>query len=240
MTFFNVSTAPRATLGWVQRRYERLFNRPFFKTASQESMGHIKQRGPIHQTHRTPLECDVVISTMVTILFGVSAPLAILRRVAKIVIATLNAVLSRWSSPHVLQKISKRMFPAFANRNTPTAIPSIFAIIRIASSLVHFNPYAILRDGRESILRHPMNGQLLAPKTSARLSVATFSLMGRNVYSRAAVADTFPPAQHRSIFTRFEGFCFNHKSPIALTDVFLSEWLRRFGEFRFTHDGIIA
>lgn len=109
--------------------------------------------GPSFYAHRAAAICKPPVIAFVILLFLISRPSAIIRRIAFLVVNAINGVfLARWLS-HISKKVLKTVPPAFAHANPFGTIFQIPWISAVIASRNHPSP-----DSIDSGLAHIMCG----------------------------------------------------------------------------------
>ncbi len=108
---------------------------------------HSKFSSPIRNALSFPLPSNQARPSIVSVLFGLSSPTAILRKVAFIVVDSFYCMLVGWPSPHIAQKDYEVRLPFSADRYSASTVVRIFRVIRIRRALAHVIPDPILRNG---------------------------------------------------------------------------------------------
>ncbi len=125
-------------LDGINRRHSVLLNMPMGAFAGYSSHSASFSQRVFFAAHRNPYR-----SLQIPILLLSRSPVAIIWRVAEVIIAPLNRMFWRWFRPHICEEPSI-VAPAVADRNAapPVAIPSL--LIGISASLDHGFPTVVL------------------------------------------------------------------------------------------------
>lgn len=96
----------------------------------------------IKKAHSLSLKHDECILCRIPRLYRCGGPSAILFRVAKVIVDTINRVLSARAWSHVYQKVSK-VFPPWIYSNPATSVVFVSWVRRILASRYHVRPCGI-------------------------------------------------------------------------------------------------
>jgi len=139
----------------MNRLSQSAFDRPTKLTkASRQSYALDSQfLSPRDKRLGFSLERNQVICALVASLLRPSGPLAVILRISKRVVDSLNTVFGRWSRSHIFVKRRKRFPPVVANPNVSTPVITILAIVGVIAALEHAPPRFVF--GR---MAHSMSG----------------------------------------------------------------------------------
>jgi len=151
-----------------------------------------EKSAPLCQCFCLSLISNKFIKPTVVVLLLLCCPTTISRLIVTIIVYAVNAVLWSWSMPHIGKKVFKLM-PAFADRNTATAVMFVGRRFFIATSLYHSVPNPVNRSAiffmcRKIILRKL--SAIVIIKASARYSMPCFKRIALYNFSHSAVALT--------------------------------------------------
>lgn len=100
---------------------------------------------PFHKVSSFPVKRNKPIIALITTLFFLGGPMAIIGRIVTVIIFTINRMLYRRPWPHISEKRFKRESPFIAYFNTASAVSFKRMVIRIHTSVFHAIPYPIFR-----------------------------------------------------------------------------------------------
>ena len=160
--------------------------RPTAPQSQQQSVwSYASDVCPLGNAPGRSIECQQVISSAVAVLFCSRRPAAILFRVAKSVVHSLDRVLGTWSKPHVREKHCE-VVPGIANANAAAAIVAVLRCGWIAATGAHPLPDNVLRRAV-----HAVNGAGLATHSTAT-ALATTKITRLNGALVSTVTATMP------------------------------------------------
>lgn len=137
----------------------------------------------------------LVIRAGIPGLFSASGPAAILWRVWTVVVNALNSVLVRRPFAHIGEEVFKRIAPAVANKNSPTAPICKAVVIRVVAALLDAAPCIPLWPNATTP-GHPMGRKPRRPKFSTKTSATDAAPIPQgsavNISCRSAVANARP------------------------------------------------
>lgn len=84
--------------------------------------------------------CDEMVVSAIVLLRFLSRPSTITRFIVAVILSAVNGVLRSWPLAHVGKKIFKRVKPAFANRDTASAVVLEAVVLRAGTTANHAVP----------------------------------------------------------------------------------------------------
>jgi hypothetical protein len=137
--------------------------------------------------------------TLVFSLLGNCRPIAVLWRIAKIVIATFDAigrnfpVPSFWAQSHVGKEILERSFPSITNRNPSAAVRIPALILATITTVTHGTPNAVFVGMPHAVGSGGIPGfGPFSLKASATFGIATTQRTTLHVNNSSARTSAFP------------------------------------------------
>ncbi len=114
-----------------------------------------------------------------------------MRLVMAVIVDAVQGMLRRGAVPHVGVKLSERSTPTRTHANPAAPVIRKAVVLRVFAPLDHVRPRPIF--GRAVLPVRPLVNLIpFSTQTSARLSIAHFQIMGRDVFQGSAVAETLP------------------------------------------------
>lgn len=135
------------------------FNAPAVaeKPIVQRSVWLSESGGPIAQRHTETVKCNNAIASIVSVLFRICRPSAVIWRIRTVVVDAVNCVARRRPRPHIRPESRKRSAPALAHDNATCAIVRIATTVRVITALFHAVPCSIERIVRLAVALAPEN-----------------------------------------------------------------------------------
>jgi len=100
---------------------------------------------PVRKAQRFSVICYKNVVSFVSGLFWFGCPFTIFRRISFVIVNSFNRIFRRWSNPHVVEKIYKRVSPSATNGNPSSTIRFPMWCFGIITSCFHVCPSSILR-----------------------------------------------------------------------------------------------
>ena len=126
---------------------------------------------PLSDTHCTAIKTNHMIVFAVPRLCGHCCPHTVTRFVMAITINPFNAVLGRWTRPHVGEKWFKGQ-PTLTNSDPTTTVEGVAVVGRIKASPKHCVPAIVCASSRPSVLKSSSTNEV-ALQAAATSSLAT-------------------------------------------------------------------
>lgn len=157
---------------------------------------------------------------MVSVLFSIGRPAAILRAVAFIVIDTINRRFGCRARPHVFEKLRKVVMPLLTNGDASCSVVFIPFFVRVIATLKDVLPSLIFRRSAKSMFGINFNS-LLISKTAARNANALKKFVPTNAGDVSTLAQT---AKLVGVIRRHSSQIFNHRpSPELVSNMYFHE-----------------
>ena len=170
-------------------------NPVFAKRPGNALVANASCRCPVLSRHGFAVNLNQYRPALVSRLFATKRPLAIILRIAPIIIDALNRVFCGWGRPHVSNKCGERPSPSITNSNPP--MPVVFPrwIVRILTSLNHIPPAPIKRIAPLGIGVATCSGRhriAFSAKATTRLDASVSEIRSRDFLGGPAVTPTYP------------------------------------------------
>lgn len=108
-------------------------------------------RSPVCDSFRFTAPLHEMITSLIFILIARRSPIAILRRVAFVVVAALNGVVLGRSQSYVSKERREGVDPLIADCNSPSAVIGIFRMVLGIAPLSHRLPRMVFRGSRHAV-----------------------------------------------------------------------------------------
>lgn len=131
---------------------------------------------------------DPSVAAVVSVLYSMSRPTAIVRRVPLVIVSAFKGVSRRWSCSHVGTEIVKGE-PSLAHANTSRSVVLELVVIWIAATLNHMRPRAVFRRVAHTV---PLAIKALSAALAARHASAVSQCTRAHGLLRSTGATTVP------------------------------------------------
>ncbi len=215
-----------------ERRRKSTFDRPATEESdTQDSGWDTYFLAPLRKALGLSIERQNAVTTTIARLFMRGRPAAVVRFVVTIIVDAVNAVLARWSRPHILIKHLEGM-PAVAHFNSSPTVTEILGTRSTVASPDHAMPDEVFRK-RTQAIRSMSLRCFISLKTSTALRVTITKTLPRNCAFHATLASTHP---HGASSIAVCGPQYDGQPPERMSGQ-IYECGVAFGRIGFSHDG---
>jgi hypothetical protein len=183
---------------------------------------------PLRHCLRLAVKGKDMVASRVVILCLAVGPYAVIRRIAFIVIQSLNRSTLR-TIPHILNERFKGMFPSFADTNTASAVVAIRLVRRVIATVSHVSP--------DSIKRMVGLARFLVQNIATVLSLGAFQVVAISNNQVSAQALTFPQRRLSRVSSQVS---FDRQEIKSFANHIFEIWASFLGNYSFNHISILT